>query len=175
MKKKQNKTELKKMTVDTCPKIDPNDVLVIINVDDDGDKLYRGDTPDGIEEKCLQFCVDFIGRHWTNLTINDVHVNRITGGLVNQFYRVSIPDCQEQPNDVGVKIYMDKMLQDKSTDGRANDIVVLKAISDLGIGPKIHGLSNNVAIFDFIEVSSAFFTKNNHRFLMLSFFALNSI
>ena len=139
--------------------IDPNDVLTFFDIENEREMLYCGETPDGIEQKCLQFCIDFIAKHWSKLTINDIEVKRITGGLVNQFYRVTIPGCKLYPSDVGIKIYQEKALKDDAVDGRSNDIIVLKAISDLGIGPKIHGLTNNIAIFDFIEVRYFFNEK----------------
>ena len=130
----------------------PEDILEVFNVEATQDKLYRGVQPDDIEQKCLDLCSNFIAGPWSNLTLQDVNVERISGGLVNQFYRITIRNSTTRPYDVGIKFYQEKMVKDKDTESRTNDVIVLKAISDLGIGPKVYGLSEKFAILDFIPV-----------------------
>ena len=52
--------------------------------------LERGETPEGIEQKCFQLCKDYLGGVWMTLTFNEIQVKRMSGGLTNQLYYCAI-------------------------------------------------------------------------------------
>ena len=53
-------------------------------------KLERGTTPENIKSQCFQLCQQYLGGVWLNLTIDEVEVKRLSGGLTNQLYYCAI-------------------------------------------------------------------------------------
>lgn len=76
--------------------------------------LIRGTTPEDIENRCVDLVKTYIGGSWSNISLADVVVTRISGGLTNQLYRVHLKDTvkrvenniyPDEPSDVAIKIY----------------------------------------------------------------------
>lgn len=128
--------------------------------------LIRGATPDGIERRCLDLCRKFIGGTWHSASLADVQVARISGGLTNQLYQVSLAQSvtpahnqvygREEPRQVAIKFYMKKHFGADAGDEheRLNDIIISSTVSELGIGPKIYGFFAGGVIQAYYEVST---------------------
>lgn len=123
------------------------------------DMLIRGDTPLDIEEHCLSLYQAFIGGSWIDANVKNIMVTRITGGLTNQFYRVQLREPAKkfhdaiyvpEPTDVAVKLFQSKFMKLESAE-RLSDIIILTAISELDIGPKVYGVFANGTIQEYTE------------------------
>lgn len=123
--------------------------------------LVRGTTPTNIEQRCLALCQEFIGEVWNQIPdANGVNVTRISGGLANQLYRVQArnEDLRALPNaDVAIKIFMPKRMVksegEKRDNERLNDAVVTTVLSQVGLGPKVFGISTEAIVQTYYEVS----------------------
>lgn len=123
------------------------------------DMLIRGNTPPDIEKQCLSLCQAFVGGRWINANVENIKVTRITGGLTNQLYRVQLDDHVKkfsnsiydlEPNDLAVKLFQSKFMKLESSE-RLSDNIILTAISELDIGPKVYGIFSSGTIQEYTE------------------------
>lgn len=130
------------------------------------DDIVRGHLPGDIAERCLERCRAYIGGSWANATSPaDISIKRITGGLANLMIHVhlneSVPRTANyvypnEPSDVAIKFYFEKYLtfsQSSSVD-RFDEINILSASSQMGICPKVYGISQDGYVQDFHKVNS---------------------
>ncbi|CAG2178421.1 unnamed protein product, partial [Oppiella nova] len=84
LKDKRNSVEsmLREVKVFTVGMTDSKE----INTDFSSVKWERGQTPDNIKDRCFHLCRDYLGDVWLNVTIDDIEVKRLSGGLTNQLY-----------------------------------------------------------------------------------------
>lgn len=134
-------------------------------MDLDRDLWFRGEPLPNVERRCLELCAEFIGGRWTAATDpeKDLEVKRITGGLTNQLYRVTLKDhvpavsnriYPDEPRDVAIKFYLPKLVQNvKGNNERLSDTIIVLLASQLDIGPKLYGLFEGGMIQSFHEVS----------------------
>ena len=118
------------------------DVQSIEDLNFDKIEMIRGETPNNIEEMCLQFCKDYLSGNWSQQTVETITVKRITGGMVNQMYHCAINDpdhSQEVPQEVSVRLY-GKPILDVSDKTRIRDVVISLIFSERNIGPKVYGI-----------------------------------
>ena len=137
--------------------------------------FIRGTTPSDIDDKCLQLCRKFIGGLWNNAnsmykgdnksTQTTIYVQRLTGGISNQIYRVRlivsnnsekniVSKFDDQKYDVIIKLYESKLFLCTHVDDneRLNDVIILTTLSELGIGPRIYGIFKNGVIMAYVKV-----------------------
>ena len=117
----------------------------------------RGVTPEDIKERCLQLCSDYLGSVWTNLSVDQIVVNRLTGGLTNQLYYCGIDDKQRDGNEehvweVAVRLYGPKHFNNEDKNERLSDIIIGLILSEQNLGPKLYGLFENGEIIKFYKV-----------------------
>ncbi|KAJ6215424.1 hypothetical protein RDWZM_009924 [Blomia tropicalis] len=132
------------------------------------DELIRGNTPTGIEQRCLELCKSYIGGRWSLAkSVNDLKIERISGGFTNQLFHVQLDlkDNTEmvnvpvsvygknEPTDVAIKFYLEKHMKNynPSDTERLNDTIILTIMSQLDLGPKIYGIFNDGFIQGFYK------------------------
>lgn len=125
------------------------------------EEMIRGQTPAGIEARCLELCRSFIGGAWNEAKgIEEISVKRISGGFTNQLYHVrlnrvdEIENSDSCPTEVAIKLYQAKHVKNyHSDDGeRLNDVIILSMVSELGISPKVFGIFQDGFIQEYIKV-----------------------
>ena len=118
------------------------------------EKTGMGQTPDDIKEKCLKLCQDYLSGVWLTQTIDTITVERLTGGMLNQLYYVSINSVtngvnshekdRDVPTEVAVKLTQKKTFLDESDieekERLLGELVVSLMVSENGLGPKIYGV-----------------------------------
>ncbi|XP_054156456.1 choline/ethanolamine kinase-like [Oppia nitens] len=136
-----------------------NDRETIENFDFTTIKLERGHTPNDIKDKCFGLCRDYLADIWLNVTIDDVEVKRLSGGLTNQLYYCAIKrdnnnnnNNEENINDinsktnvpieVAIRLYDSKHFNNHNNNGyeRLTDTVVALIVSQNKLGPKLYGI-----------------------------------
>ena len=117
-------------------------------------KLERGKTPDDIKQKCFQLCRDYLASNWLNVTIDEIEVKRISGGLTNQLYYCGIDEQKrlsetKVPQEVAIRLYSSKHFGDNE---RLSDTVIALLVSQNKLGPKIYGLFEGGQIQKYYKV-----------------------
>ena len=129
-------------------------------------ELIRGETPDGIDERCLHLCKVFIDGPWSyaNDAKNDIEVKRITGGMTNQLYYVALKDSVlerakqyngsfDVPREVSIKFHQDKHMKPLYyEDERMPDTIVTSILSELHLGPTAYGISKEAIVQKYYKV-----------------------
>ncbi|CAG2115101.1 unnamed protein product, partial [Medioppia subpectinata] len=114
-------------------------------------EIIRGQTPDDINDRCLQLCQQYLSGIWSQQTADTIHVRRLTGGLTNQLYHCSLNRQSSDtdvgaegcaPREVAIRLYGSKYVNINGTDGneRLTDIIIALLASRSRLGPKIYGL-----------------------------------
>ena len=130
-------------------------------------ELIRGETLDGINEKCLHLCNVFIDGPWSyaNDAEKDIEVKRITGGMTNQLYHVALKDHvlerakQSGGNlsvakEVTIKFHQAKYMKPYFyEDERMPDAIVSAILSEIKLGPKTYGISKEAIVQEYYPVS----------------------
>ena len=129
------------------------------SIDYSNTKLQRGPTPPNIEETCLQLCQQYLGGVWVTLTIDEIKVERLSGGLTNQMYYCAIDDnkqrCDaEEPQEVAILLYGHKFFNNSTNESnkRLTDTIIALQMSEKGLGPKVYGLFERGQILKYYKV-----------------------
>ena len=126
------------------------------NVSVDQSQLFRGETPEDIDSRCLKLCQDYIGSVWSQQTVDSIQVTRILGGLSNQIYRCAIKDPvpgADAPHEVAIPFFGKKWFKVNVENPRLSDIIVAIMVSANGLGPKVYGIFDGGMIQQFYHVS----------------------
>lgn len=123
--------------------------------------ILEGETPDDINQKCLNLCKDYLDGIWSELEVKDIVVHRISGGFSNMLFHCSaegtgITPTGDEPIDVVIRLYGEKHFTNgyEGRLNRHNDSMVSLLMSERGLSPKIYGCSPEGQILEFIKVSS---------------------
>ena len=120
----------------------------------------RGKTPEDIKHKCFQLCRAYLGGIWLKLTVDQIQVKRLNGGLTNQLYYCAINEDKQssaakEPKEVAIRLYAAKHFNnyEETTNERLTDTVIALLVSENGLGPKIYGLFEEGQIQSYYKVS----------------------
>ena len=131
------------------------------------EKTGAGKTPDDIKDKCLILCQDYLSGVWLTQTIDNITVERLTGGMLNQLYYVSIDsvtngnngqveEVSDVPTEVAIKLTQKKPLLEESESEEKErllgELVVNLMVSENGLGPKIYGVFDGGVIQKYYRV-----------------------
>ena len=126
--------------------------------------MVRGETPEGIEERCLQLCKDYLSGNWLQQTVDTIQFRRIMG-FSNELYYCGIGEPSHTagvPQEVAIKLYGKKWCNNLNSDGndritdmcseRLSDVVVALMVSESNLGPKVYGVFPEGQITHFCNV-----------------------
>ena len=133
------------------------DIQSIDDLDFNKLDLILGDTPEDINNKCLQLCKDYLSGNWTQQTLDTIEVRRVSGGLTNQLYYCGIKNPlnkSDVPQEVAIRLYGPKHFNKGENPGneRLTDTIISIMISENKLGPKIYGLFESGQIQQFYHV-----------------------
>ena len=121
-------------------------------------KVRGEDVPD-LEHKCLSLCQKYLSGIWSELTVDDIEVKRLTGGMSNMNYRCKAVHSKEVDSnefkEVVVRLYgvkYDWTLNRCPDKDRLRDGVITLLASELGLGTKVIGLFNEGQILKYYPV-----------------------
>ena len=120
-------------------------------------EIIRGNTPQDIQQKCLQLCQNYLSGEWCQQTVNSIQVKRVTGGFTNQLYHCAIIESNpssEVPQEVAIRLYGPKYFDTCSNDGneRLSDVVIGTLVSNNKIGPHLYGVFDEGQIQKYYKV-----------------------
>ena len=154
----------------TCDTIDiMSENLQILDFEGDWDEFHRkrkayvnGVQPHDLQLQCLALCQQFLAGPWTNLSVEDIIIQRLTSGLINQTYLCKTKTGHFTDNDnesqVVIRLYgllnrVDLKTFELSENKMDEGIVALMA-SEIGISPKIYGLFKTGQIMKYYPVNN---------------------
>ena len=135
------------------------DKLEVEDVSDLIEKMkvrIRGEDRDDLQYKCLELCQTYLAGVWLNVELNDLEIERLTGGMTNQIYRCKALNTTDVKEDVVIRFYGDKYDEFKTFDKecpRFYDGIVTYIASEAGLGPKTYGLFPEGQVMKFYKVS----------------------
>ncbi|CAF1449100.1 unnamed protein product [Adineta ricciae] len=106
--------------------------------------------------QALEWCQNFLSGAWTTITVEQMRMDRITGGLSNYLYCCSLPDNIEtqnnEPRKILLRIYGESHRQHRGT--LLIDSVVCTLLSERKIGPRVHGIFPEGRLEEFVDAES---------------------
>ncbi|CAG2178827.1 unnamed protein product, partial [Oppiella nova] len=118
----------------------------------------RGRTPSDIKDICLQLCSDYLGGVWPQVSIDDIQVKRLSGGLTNQLYYCALNEDLRnsdttEPQEVVLRLYEAKHFNNMDNEGneRLSDTIISVLVSEYNLGPKIYGLFESGQILKYYK------------------------
>ncbi|CAG2117578.1 unnamed protein product, partial [Medioppia subpectinata] len=118
-------------------------------------EILRGETPEDINQKCLDVCHRYMDGIWRDITADQLSVSRISGGFTNLTFRCSLTGGAEpvadEPRDVFVRFYGPKWIPETEADERLSDVIVNLLASEHDLGPKIYGIFSDGMIGQYIH------------------------
>ncbi|UJR22426.1 hypothetical protein I4U23_025486 [Adineta vaga] len=107
-------------------------------------------------EQALEWCQNFLCGAWSSITVDQMHLERISGGLSNYLYCCSLPDDVEsqnsEPRKVLLRIYGEAHQKHRGT--LLIDSVVCTLLSDRKIGPHVHGIFPEGRLEEFVDAEA---------------------
>jgi hypothetical protein len=128
---------------------------------------------EGVEQLlpfALSVCKEFVSG-WDDITVSDIKLSVISGGLTNKLYRCSIPAelaerlteklnnaspddaeaIEPVPRQVLLRMYG---VGTETFFNRENEHKIFKTFSKNGLGPKLYGIFENGRVEEFLELHS---------------------
>ena len=110
----------------------------------------KGQDSNDCKQICLQLCRNYLSGNWLNVTLDDIQVERLSGGMTNKIYKCkTIYDSEE----VVVRLYGDKYdLKTCHPNNRFYDGLVAMIASVENLGPKIFGIFEEGQLLEYYKV-----------------------
>ncbi|CAF3095413.1 unnamed protein product [Rotaria sp. Silwood2] len=106
--------------------------------------------------QALEWCQNFLRGAWSTITVEEMNMKRIHGGLSNYLYCCSLPDHVElqgdEPRKVLLRIYGESHQKHRGT--LLVDSVVCTLLSERKLGPHVHGIFPEGRLEEFVEAES---------------------
>ena len=144
------------------------------------EKTGLGQTPDDIGQRCLTLCQDYLSGVWLTQTIDNITVERLTGGMLNLLYYCAINSSsvvevgEYVPREVVIKFIEKNPFLDESDEEEKerllNQMIVSLMVSENGLGPKVYGIFDGGIIYKYYNVSKKLFFILNKFFRFLKMY-----
>ena len=123
---------------------------------------------DDIKITLHNYCKDYLGDVWSSIDFNEMIIEQISGGCINQIFHCILPKYKQSqakandiPHEIVIRLYSKSYKQN-----RIDDMVTAWFASVNNLAPKIYGVFNDGEIQEFVKVSYTFqFQFNNCYFL----------
>ncbi|CAG2164693.1 unnamed protein product [Oppiella nova] len=119
-------------------------------------EIFRGQTPEDIDNKCLTICAKYLEGVWKTITINGLDINRISGGFTNQLFHCRLKDNIQvngnEPKDVFIRLYGPKWVKSSEPGSeRLLDAIINVLASEYNLGPKVYGIFDEGILGEYIH------------------------
>ncbi|CAF0767726.1 unnamed protein product [Adineta ricciae] len=120
--------------------------------------MRKSATPQEIvtPDQALEWCQNYLRGAWSSITVEQMHLERVSGGLSNYLYCCSLPDDVEsqgsEPRKVLLRIYGEVHQKHRGT--LLIDSVVCTLLSDRKIGPHVHGIFPEGRLEEFVDAEA---------------------
>lgn len=106
-----------------------------------------------MREKAARICRDYLRGAWKQITSKDIVLKRISGGLSNWLYHVSLPVSHppraSEPTQVLLRIY-GQIHGERALEGLITESVIFTLLSERRLGPRLHGVFPGGRIEEYI-------------------------
>ncbi|XP_066991296.2 choline/ethanolamine kinase isoform X2 [Anabrus simplex] len=96
-----------------------------------------------MREKAARLCRDYLHGVWKHITSKDIVLKRISGGMSNYLYHVSLPVSMppraSEPAQVLLRLY-GQIHGEHALEGLITESVIFTLLSERRLGPKLHGI-----------------------------------
>jgi len=106
-------------------------------------------------ELATRLCRGYLQGSWKKITVKDITVKRISGGLSNWIYQVTLLNkCNaSEPRDILMRIY-GQTHGDTAIENTITESVIFTLLSERGLGPKLHGIFPGGRLEEYIPARS---------------------
>ena len=119
--------------------------------------LVKGEDPNDLKQKCLLLCKQYLSGNWSKISVDDMQIKRLAGGMTNMTYYCKIPenlrDCGTEPKEVVIRLFAKydyKTLE--FTDNTLEENIKYVLLSEIGFGPKVYGVDQIGVIQKYYKV-----------------------
>ncbi|GLG97697.1 Choline/ethanolamine kinase [Gryllus bimaculatus] len=111
-----------------------------------------GEGPE-MRERAARLCRDYLHGAWKSITPKDIVLKRISGGLSNWLYHVSLPTSLSpkgsEPSQILLRLY-GQIHGERALEGLITESVIFTLLSERHLGPKLHGIFPGGRIEEYI-------------------------
>ena len=108
--------------------------------------------------KCLDICKQYLSGFWLNLGLEDIEVERLSGGISNHIYRCkainNTGDDRKVPREVVIRLYGEEYesfnIGDLSTP--LTNAIKVTMLAHADIGPKVYGVFEQGQLLKYYKV-----------------------
>ncbi|XP_025417231.1 choline/ethanolamine kinase isoform X2 [Sipha flava] len=104
-------------------------------------------------EMATKLCRGYLQGPWKKITVKDITVKRISGGLSNWLYRVTLLKSNAEPRDVLMRLY-GQTHGESAIENIITESVIFTLLSERGLGPKLHGIFPGGRLEEYIPARS---------------------
>ncbi|XP_001942911.2 choline/ethanolamine kinase isoform X1 [Acyrthosiphon pisum] len=104
-------------------------------------------------EMATRLCRSYLPGSWKKITSKDISVKRISGGLSNWLYRVTLLKGNADPRDVLMRLY-GQTHGENAIENIITESVIFTLLSERGLGPKLHGIFPGGRLEEYIPARS---------------------
>ncbi|XP_021929044.1 choline/ethanolamine kinase isoform X2 [Zootermopsis nevadensis] len=116
-------------------------------------KLMSSDSVE-MREMAARICRDYLRGSWRKITARNIVLKRISGGLSNWLYHVSLPESHppksSEPSQVLLRLYGQVHGAERALEGLITESVIFTLLSERQLGPKLHGVFPGGRIEEYI-------------------------
>ncbi|XP_060864997.1 choline/ethanolamine kinase [Metopolophium dirhodum] len=104
-------------------------------------------------EMATRLCRSYLPGSWKKITSKDISVTRISGGLSNWLYQVTLLKGNADPRDVLMRLY-GQTHGENAIENIITESVIFTLLSERGLGPKLHGIFPGGRLEEYIPARS---------------------
>ncbi|KAL4142382.1 hypothetical protein QTP88_004849 [Uroleucon formosanum] len=104
-------------------------------------------------EMATRLCRSYLPGSWKKITSKDISVKRISGGLSNWLYQVTLLKGNADPRDVLMRLY-GQTHGENAIENIITESVIFTLLSERGLGPKLHGIFPGGRLEEYIPARS---------------------
>lgn len=106
-------------------------------------------------EMATRLCRGYLQGSWKKITVKDITVKRISGGLSNWIYQVTLLNKSNatEPRDVLMRLY-GQTHGENAIENIITESVIFTLLSERGLGPKLHGIFPGGRLEEYIPARS---------------------
>ncbi|XP_025199442.1 choline/ethanolamine kinase isoform X1 [Melanaphis sacchari] len=104
-------------------------------------------------EMATRLCRSYLPGSWKKITVKDICVKRISGGLSNWLYQVTLLKGNAEPRDVLMRLY-GQTHGENAIENIITESVIFTLLSERGLGPKLHGIFPGGRLEEYIPARS---------------------
>ncbi|XP_034233872.1 choline/ethanolamine kinase isoform X3 [Thrips palmi] len=112
-----------------------------------------------MREMASRICRDYLHGAWKQVSSHDIVLKRISGGLSNWLYHVSLPGGEQalrgnEPSQVLLRLYGELHGGEHGVEGLITESVIFTLLSERRLGPCLHGVFPGGRIEEYIPARS---------------------